>query len=117
MVFWGFLGLLLYLLIGFAQTENASYTAKKAFIIIGGTDALMLLGVALIWRLTGSLQMDEVSITLNTKVAVLAYMCLVAGAFAKAGAMPFHTWVPDTAEDAPTPVTAFLPASLDKLLG
>jgi formate hydrogenlyase subunit 3/multisubunit Na+/H+ antiporter MnhD subunit len=44
-------------------------------------------------------------------------MCLAAGAFAKAGAMPFHTWVPDTAEDAPTPVTAFLPASLDKLLG
>jgi len=117
MVFWGFLGLLLYLLIGFGQTENASYTAKKAFIIIGGTDALMLLGLALVWRLTGSLQMDEISITLNTKVAVLAYMCLAAGAFAKAGVMPFHTWVPDTARDAPTPVTAFLPASLDKLLG
>ncbi|MDO9579097.1 MAG: proton-conducting transporter membrane subunit, partial [Bacteroidales bacterium] len=61
--------------------------------------------------------MDEISITLNTKVAVLAYMCLAAGAFAKAGAMPFHTWVPDTAKDAPTPVVAFLPASLDKLLG
>ena len=117
MVFWGFLGLLLYLLIGFGQTKNASYTAKKAFIIIGGTDALMLLGLAIVWRLTGSLQMDEISITLNTKVAVLAYMCLAAGAFAKAGAMPFHTWVPDTAQDAPTPVTAFLPASLDKLLG
>ena len=117
MIFWGFLGLLLYLLIEFDQTENASYTAKKAFIIIGGTDALMLLGLALVWRLTGSLQMDEVSISLNTKVAVLAYMCLAAGAFAKAGAMPFHTWVPDTAKDAPTPVVAFLPASLDKLLG
>jgi len=117
MIFWGFLGLLLYLLIEFGQTENASYTAKKAFIIIGGTDALMLLGLALVWRLTGSLQMDEISISLNTKVAVLAYMCLAAGAFAKAGAMPFHTWVPDTAQDAPTPVTAFLPASLDKLLG
>ena len=117
MVFWGFLGLLLYLLIGFGQTENASYTAKKAFIIIGGTDALMLLGLAIIWQLTGSLQMDRISITLNTKIAVLAYMCLAVGAFAKAGAMPFHTWVPDTAQDAPTPVTAFLPASLDKLLG
>jgi formate hydrogenlyase subunit 3/multisubunit Na+/H+ antiporter MnhD subunit len=117
MVFWGFLGLLLYLLIGFGQTEHASYTAKKAFIIIGGTDALMLLGLAIIWQLTGSLQMDRINITLNTKIAVLAYMCLAAGAFAKAGAMPFHTWVPDTAKDAPTPVTAFLPASLDKLLG
>ena len=31
--------------------------------------------------------------------------------------MPFHTWVPDAAEDAPIPVVAFLPASLDKLLG
>jgi NADH:ubiquinone oxidoreductase subunit 5 (subunit L)/multisubunit Na+/H+ antiporter MnhA subunit len=117
MVFWGFLGLLLYLLIGFGQTENTSYTAKKAFIIIGGTDALMLLGLAFIWHLTGSLQMDRISITLNTKIAVLAYMCLAVGAFAKAGAMPFHTWVPDTAQDAPTPVVAFLPASLDKLLG
>jgi NADH:ubiquinone oxidoreductase subunit 5 (subunit L)/multisubunit Na+/H+ antiporter MnhA subunit len=117
MIFWGFLGLLLYLLIGFGQTEHASYTAKKAFIIIGGTDALMLLGLAIIWQLTGSLQMDRINITLNTKIAVLAYMCLAAGAFAKAGAMPFHTWVPDTAQDAPTPVTAFLPASLDKLLG
>jgi len=117
MVFWGFLGLLLYLLIGFGQTEHASYTAKKAFIIIGGTDALMLLGLAIIWQLTGSLQMDRINITLNTKIAVLAYMCLAVGAFAKAGAMPFHTWVPDTAQDAPTPVTAFFPASLDKFLG
>jgi formate hydrogenlyase subunit 3/multisubunit Na+/H+ antiporter MnhD subunit len=117
MVFWGFFGLLSYLLIGFGQTENASYTAKKAFIIVGGTDALMLLGLAFIWHFTGSLQMDRISITLNTKIAILAYMCLAVGAFAKAGAMPFHTWVPDTAKDAPTPVTAFLVASLDKLLG
>ncbi len=116
-VFWGFLGLLLYLLIGFGQKERTPSTAKKAFIIIGGTDALMLLGLAFIWKIAGSLTMDKISIALNTKVAIWTYLCLAAGAFAKAGAMPFHTWVPDTAEDAPTPVTAFLPASLDKLLG
>ena len=116
-IFWGFLGLTLYLLIGFGQKEHTSSTAKKAFIIIGGTDALMLLGIAFIWQMTGSLDMDKIKIALDTKPAVLAYLCLAAGAFAKAGAMPFHTWVPDTAEDAPTPVTAFLPASLDKLLG
>jgi NADH:ubiquinone oxidoreductase subunit 5 (subunit L)/multisubunit Na+/H+ antiporter MnhA subunit len=116
-VFWGFLGLLLYLLIGFGNSNSASYTAKKTFIIIGGTDALMLLGLALIWRLVHSFQMDEICIALDSKLAVAAYLCLAAGALAKAGAMPFHTWVPDTAEHAPTPVTAFLPASLDKLLG
>ena len=117
MVFWGFLALLLYLLISFGKKENAPRTAKKAFIIIGGTDALMILGLAFIWRLTGTFQMDKISLALNNKVAVWAYLCLAAGAFAKAGAMPLHTWVPDTAEDAPTPVAAFLPASLDKLLG
>ncbi len=115
--FWGFSGLLLYLLIDFGDKERTTYTAKKAFVIIGGTDALMLLGLAFIWQLSGSLQMDKISIALNSKTAIWAYLCLAAGAFAKAGAMPLHTWIPDTAEDAPTPVTAFLPASLDKLLG
>jgi len=122
MVFWGFLGLLLYLLIGFGENARSSYTAKKAFIIIGGTDAFMLLGLALLWHLAGrpaltSLKMSAVSVALDSKTAMAAYLCLAAGALAKAGAMPFHTWVPDTAEDAPTPVAAFLPASLDKLLG
>jgi formate hydrogenlyase subunit 3/multisubunit Na+/H+ antiporter MnhD subunit len=31
--------------------------------------------------------------------------------------MPFHSWIPDTAQQAPVPVVAYLPASLDKLLG
>ena len=117
MIFWGFLALLLYLLIGFGQKDTTAYTAKKMFIIVGGTDAFMLLGLGIIWHLTGSFQMDKISIALNSKAAVLAYLCLASGAFAKAGAMPFHTWVPDTAEDAPTSVTAFIPAALDKLLG
>jgi len=117
MVFWGFLGLLLYLLIDFGKKERTTYTAKKAFIIIGGTDAFMLLGLALVRFISGSLTMTNINISFDSNMAVLAYICLAVGAFAKAGAMPFHTWVPDMAEDAPTPITAFLPASLDKLLG
>ena len=61
--------------------------------------------------------MDAIHIALTTPTAVVAYLCFAAAAFAKAGAMPFHTWIPDTAEDAPASVTAFLPAALDKLLG
>ncbi|MFH0877815.1 MAG: proton-conducting transporter membrane subunit [Candidatus Omnitrophota bacterium] len=117
LVFWGFLGFLLYLLIEFGEKENTSATAKKAFIIIGTTDAFMILGIALIWVMTKTFFFDKIHLALDNRFSVLAYLCLAAGAFAKAGAMPFHTWVPDTAEDAPTPVTAFLPASLDKLLG
>lgn len=122
MAFWGFLGLLLYLLIDVARTDAAAYTAKKALIIIGGTDAFMLLGLAIVWRLAErpnllALSISTLRLDLDTRAAVIAYLCLAAGALAKAGAMPFHTWVPDTAENAPVTVTAFLPASLDKLLG
>jgi NADH:ubiquinone oxidoreductase subunit 5 (subunit L)/multisubunit Na+/H+ antiporter MnhA subunit len=117
LVFWGFLGLLLYLLIGFGAKKRTAATAKKTFMIIGGSDALILLGLAFVWHLAGTLQIDKINIAFNNRLAVWAYLCFAAGAFAKAGAMPLHSWIPDTAEDAPTPVTAYLPASLDKLLG
>ena len=115
-VLWGFLGLILYLLINMGGNQ-ASSTAKKTFIIIGGSDSLMLLGIAIIWNLTHTFQMDAIRISLNSPLAIFAYICLALGCFAKAGAMPLHSWIPDCAKDAPVPVTAFLPASLDKLLG
>ena len=119
---WGLLGLLLYLLTNLGESPGAPKTAKKTFIIIGGTDSLMILGLALAWSLGGrpsllDLRMTSLDIPLTSTAAVMAYLCLLSGALAKAGAMPFHTWVPDTAQDAPLPVVAFLPASLDKLLG
>ena len=116
LVFWGFLGLTLYLLINIGD-EKSSLAAKKTFIIVGGSDALMLLGIGIIYYLTSTLQMDKIKLELNNNLAVLAYLCIAIACFAKAGAMPFHSWIPDCAEAAPVPVVAFLPASLDKLLG
>lgn len=126
LVLWGFLGLMLYLLIGFGNREGTPDSARKSLAIIGGTDVLMLLGIVLVWSIeyggTGlagfmRLPFGGMSIELKTTGSVIAYLCLASAAFAKAGAMPFHTWLPDTARDAPVPVTAYLPASLDKLLG
>ena len=116
---WGFLGLTLYLLIIMGD-KDSDLAAKKAFIIIGGSDALMLLGIGIIYYLTGTFQMDKIKIPLHIthyKLHTAAYLCLAVACFAKAGAMPFHSWIPDCAKSAPTPVTAYLPASLDKLLG
>lgn len=116
---WGFLGLLLYLLIAMG-TDQASLAAKKSFIIIGGTDALMLLGIAIIYYLTGTFQIDKLAGTLfleNNFLAISAYLCIATACFAKAGAMPLHSWIPDCAQQAPVPVVAYLPGSLDKLLG
>jgi len=117
--FWGFLGLTLYLLINLGGKGSDS-AAKKTFIIVGGTDALMILGIGLVYYLTGTFQMDKIQIYLNSKTNFLptaAYLCIAVACFAKAGAMPFHSWIPDCAATAPTPVVAYLPASLDKLLG
>ncbi len=126
LIFWGLLGLLLYLLIAFGRKEGTPATARKALIIVGATDVLLLFGIVLVWKITAGssglqglfhMPITGMGIPLSGTASIIAYLCFASAAFAKAGAMPFHTWVPDTAENAPTPVTAFLPASLDKLLG
>lgn len=120
LVFWGFIGFTLYLMIGLGGKE-ASDASKKTFIIVGGSDAFLLLGIAILWYLSkGNYRMDKISINLVTAsgfMPTMAFLCLVIAAFTKAGVVPFHTWVPDCAEKAPIPVTALLPASIDKLLG
>ena len=116
LVFWGFLGLMLYLLVNMGD-EDSMPVAKKSLIIVGGSDALMLLGVSIILYYSRTAQIDAISLGLNDGLLVLAYVSIAIGCFAKAGAMPFHSWIPDCAKSAPVPVTAFLPASLDKLLG
>ncbi|MEW6515837.1 MAG: proton-conducting transporter membrane subunit [candidate division FCPU426 bacterium] len=116
LVFWGFLGVTLYLLISLRGPQAAA-AAKKSFILVGGSDAVLLLGIGLIWHLTGSLRLDGPAIPLSGAVSHTAFLAFALAAFAKAGAMPLHTWVPDFGEHADAPVTAFLPASLDKLLG
>ncbi|MGE0823009.1 MAG: NADH-quinone oxidoreductase subunit L [Candidatus Binatia bacterium] len=120
LVGWGLTGVFLYLLIGYGSKERVSATAQKAMIVLGGTEAFMMLGVALMGQLGGSFTIQHISrnpISLAQPLAVPAFLCLLIGVLAKAGAIPLHTWLVDTAEDAPTPVTAFLPAAVDKLLG
>ncbi len=117
LTFWGLLGGTLYLLVNIQGTDKASAAAKKALIVVGGTDAVMMFGIALIWGMTGTFSMDKINLSLDGPTAFTAFLCLAIAAFAKAGVMPFHSWLPDVAEDGPAPVTAYLPASLDKLLG
>jgi formate hydrogenlyase subunit 3/multisubunit Na+/H+ antiporter MnhD subunit len=116
LVCWGILGITLYLLVN-GNSEAESATAKKTLVMIGASDGIMILGVAIIWRITGTLNMDEISLGTTDAVRVIAFLSLLAGSFTKAGAFPFHTWIPDYAEHAPSTSSAFLPASLDKLLG
>jgi len=106
---WGISGVCLYLLMQFKAEAVAA--AKKAMIIIGGSDSLLLLGIAIVYKMTGSLSIGA------SGWSLLAASSMLAASFAKAGCFPLHTWIPETADKSPVAVTAFLPASLDKLLG
>ena len=96
--------------------EGAAKTATKALIISGTADLCLMLGIALVWAQAHSLNMSGLRLPLQGTGPV-AFILLMIGAIAKGGSMPFHSWIPDAALDAPTPFMAFLPASIEKLLG
>jgi len=115
-MFWGILAITLYKLIP-GKDEKSSAAAKKTMILIGASDTIMLVGIAMLWRLTDTLSINNISVATNDILTVTAFLTLLVGSFTKAGAFPFHSWVPDYAETAPASSSALLPASLDKLLG
>jgi formate hydrogenlyase subunit 3/multisubunit Na+/H+ antiporter MnhD subunit len=116
LICWGILGISLYKLVH-EKDEKSSAAAKKTLVLIGASDGIMILGIAIIWRVTGTLNMDEIALPTSDLVRTFACLALLIGSFTKAGAFPFHTWVPDYSESAPATSSAYLPASLDKLLG
>lgn len=91
-------------------------TATKALIISGVTDLCLMFGIVLTARLAGTMTISQINLPLAT-LSSAAFVFLMIGAISKAGSMPFHTWIPDAAVDAPLPFMAFLPAALEKLLG
>lgn len=119
LLFWGLSGMMLYFFALLGTTEDTPQTAKKVFIIIGGSDAFLIMGVALIWVIQpeNGWNLASFSVPLDSFAAITAFCLFLIAALAKAGGFPLHTWVPDFCKDAPVEGAAFLPASLDKLLG
>jgi len=119
---WEVVTLMLFLLVNVGRTEAAAKGGMKSFVMLGLADCAMLASLAILWatKMTPNLLLSEIpagGLAVGSAVGYLTYILLLVGALAKAGAMPFHTWVPAAAEGAPCSVMAFLPASLDKLLG
>jgi NADH-quinone oxidoreductase subunit L len=96
--------------------KDAFKTATKMFIIIGISDLCMMAGIAICGHIAGTLTISKISIAASG-FGGLAFILMVTGAIAKAGSMPFHTWIPDAAIDAPLPFMAIFPGALEKLLG
>jgi NADH-quinone oxidoreductase subunit L len=114
--FWEGLLVTLYGLITIGGRPTSGRTAVKALLISGFCDFAMILGIGLLWSISGTATMSEISVA-PTGLAAAAFVLMMVGAAGKAGAMPFHTWIPDAAIDAPVTFMAFLPAAFEKLLG
>ncbi|HPS20873.1 MAG TPA: NADH-quinone oxidoreductase subunit L [Candidatus Omnitrophota bacterium] len=97
--------------------KNAFRTATKAFIIVGASDLCMMVGIAMTGYLAGTFSISGINLPINSPMAVIAFLMLSVGALAKAGVVPFHSWLPDAAVDAPLPFMAFMTAAFEKFLG
>jgi formate hydrogenlyase subunit 3/multisubunit Na+/H+ antiporter MnhD subunit len=121
LVGWELVTLMLFLLINMG-TGEARAGAAKAYGVLGFADACLLLAVALLAARPGgmenlSMSRGPVAVGSLGAVGYVVYALILVAALAKAGAIPLHSWIPAIAEDAPTPVMAYLPAAVDKLLG
>ncbi|MFN8034987.1 MAG: NADH-quinone oxidoreductase subunit N [Acidimicrobiia bacterium] len=102
-----------FVLAGWRKHDARSNEAAIKYFLIGVlSTGVMLYGMSLVYGLTGSTLLREIAAAVprTDAVALLAvamFLTLVGFAF-KVSAVPFHFWVPDTYEGAPTPVTAFL---------
>jgi formate hydrogenlyase subunit 3/multisubunit Na+/H+ antiporter MnhD subunit len=115
--FWGCLLALVYgmLLVSRGDGQTA---ATKALVVVGLSDFALLLGVAILVVRGGWIDLaPPVAMRLADPLAIVAFLLVAAGALAKAGSMPLHSWIPAASETSPAPVMALIPASLDKLLG
>ncbi len=111
---WEGVGLCSYLLIGFwYEKQSASDAGKKAFIVNRIGDAGFLLGMFLIWTLTGSLTYTEVfqaAPEMSAAMASAVGLLLFVGAVGKSAQIPLYVWLPDAME-GPTPVSALIHAA------
>ncbi len=114
---WEGVGLSSYLLIGFWYREPANgAAARKAFIVTRVGDTSLLVGLLLIFRSLGSLNIQETMGLAQqhwlpgSGVAVAAALLLLGGAIGKSAQLPLQTWLPD-AMAGPTPVSALIHAA------
>lgn len=117
------LSLCLYAMVAFNRDSGRGSEAAMKYFILGTIASGMLLyGMSILYGITGSLDLIEVSnhlITagsgLNVPLVFALTFVVVALAF-KLGAVPFHMWVPDVYHGAPTSVTLFI-ATAPKIAG
>ncbi|MFF2027709.1 NADH-quinone oxidoreductase subunit NuoN, partial [Streptomyces sp. NPDC058171] len=112
------LSLPLYLLCGLARRRRllSQEAAMKYFLLGAFSSAFFLFGVALLYGYAGTVALPGIADALaegaeDRTLALIGTALLSVGLLFKIGAVPFHSWIPDVYQGAPTPITAFMAAA------
>ncbi len=99
-----------YVLVAYLRDDQASNEAGLKFFILGVFVAgVLAYGISLVFGETGKLVFSDIAASAKpTPGLIIGFLLIFAALGFKIGAVPFHSWIPDTYHGAPTPVTAFL---------
>jgi NADH-quinone oxidoreductase subunit N len=108
------MSLSLYALVALRRDHATSTEAAMKYFILGAlASGFLLYGISMLYGATNSLELNEVfraivSGTVDRNILVFGIVFVVAGLAFKLGAVPFHMWVPDVYQGAPTPMTLLI---------
>ncbi|MBW2465112.1 MAG: NADH-quinone oxidoreductase subunit N [Deltaproteobacteria bacterium] len=109
------MGIPLYILATYAKNDddegrdrNAPEAGLKLYLIGAASTAITLFGLSWVVGLAGSTDIEAIARVPASPVFIVGVVMIFAGMGFKIGAVPFHMWVPDTYQGAPTPFVAFL---------
>jgi len=108
------LSLSLYALVAFDRNSPVAAEAAIKYFVLGAiASGTLLYGISIVYGVTGSLQFQEINAALaggaaGSTALLVGLAFIVAGIAFKFGAVPFHMWLPDVYQGAPTCVTLFV---------
>jgi len=108
------LSLALYAMVAMNRDSTTGTEAAMKYFVLGAlASGLLLYGMSMIYGATGTLEISGVAERImsggtNKTVLVFGLVFLVAGLAFKLGVVPFHMWIPDVYQGAPTSVTLFI---------
>ncbi|NMG27492.1 NADH-quinone oxidoreductase subunit NuoN [Aromatoleum evansii] len=111
------MSLSLYGMVAFDRdSPRATEAAMKYFVLGALASGLLLYGMSMLYGATGSLELSGIAQSIyhqaaNKTVLVFGLVFIVAGLAFKLGVVPFHMWVPDVYQGAPTAVTLMISAA------
>jgi multicomponent Na+:H+ antiporter subunit D len=110
-----------YALVAFG-VEAEELEASFKYLILGGVSStIILLGIALLYSATGTLNMADVSMSIqkgiSRNVLFFTFALFLMGFGLKSAMVPFHAWLPDAHPSAPAPISAMLSGLIIKALG